>query len=357
MKTKKLNGLTIYLTNDCNLRCKHCWVSGGTKKQYLKRDYILERIDEAVSLGIKDFLLTGGEPFLHGDISSIIEHILNHDGVGLSIETNSLCINNEHIRILTKYSSRVNVAVSIDGSTAEIHDNIRGLRGAFEKTIDKIRILATIGCLDQCIMAISKTNYFDIENTIELCVELGAKALRILPVQPCGRGRDMDSQESLISLTERIELFKKIQNLKEKYNSKISVNMPIPPAFLPLYQVRNYKNECSFCHRLTILANGRYSLCGIGEADEDFQFGKSYETCIYDCWTKNNKIKQIFESVETKLIKPCSMCIFRHICKGFCMANAFKFPFKDGFGYNFCVEAYKKGMFPVKYIERGEKND
>lgn len=356
MNKNELSGFTIYLTNDCNLRCKHCWISGGQKADYLDYKLIQKRVSEAVEMGVKYFLLTGGEPFMHPDIDNIISHIVSQEGVFLSVETNATMIHDEQIRQLAKYNDRVKLIASVDASSSKIHDEIRGITGAFDITINTVKKLVKNGLLEQCIMAVSKINVDDIENTIRLCISNGVKYLRVLPVQPCGRGELMSEESVTFSVQEQIHFYEKVQLLAQEYQDDIKVRTPVPPAFLKLSKIKHYQNECSFCNRLTLLANGRYSMCGIGEAHSDYQFGIPYSTSVYDCWNNNDRVQEIFNNIHNNYKIPCSICIYKSLCKGFCQATAVQLPFVKENSYRFCEEAYKLGLFPKNALKNRRKD-
>ena len=349
MNKNKLCGFTLYLTNDCNLRCSHCWVSGGEKADYLPIESIKKRADEAYSLGVRSFLLTGGEPFIHPNIMDIISYIASKDDVSLHIETNGTIISDEQITVLAKYAD-IQLSVSVDAATPIIHDKIRGVQGAFDVTIATVEKLVKSNLLAQCIMAVSKLNCNQVEDTILLCISLGVSHIRILPVQPCGRGEDLAKNSISFNVEEQIEFYKRQQELKNKYHNQIVVRTPIPPAFLELSEVKCYQNECSFCNRLTLLPNERYSMCGIGEAHEDYQFGQPGITSVNDCWNKDKRVEQILNYSLTDYKMPCSVCIYKNLCKGFCRAVAIQFPFVEIESYRFCAAAFKKGLFPKKCI-------
>jgi sulfatase maturation enzyme AslB (radical SAM superfamily) len=60
-----LNGVTIYLTYACSLRCIHCYLSAGKPlDDELKVDEWLIIIDKLRELGVKFIYLLGGKPTL-----------------------------------------------------------------------------------------------------------------------------------------------------------------------------------------------------------------------------------------------------------------------------------------------------
>ena len=89
---------TIYFnaTQHCNLLCKHCWLSPPFVKDknayadMAKDDLTLEEmkpaIKEALGLGLTGIKLTGGEPFLRGDLIDFITFFYEK-GLEIQIET------------------------------------------------------------------------------------------------------------------------------------------------------------------------------------------------------------------------------------------------------------------------------
>ena len=73
----RLADVYLFVTNDCNLRCTHCYVSSGdyVPPREMATDEIFGLIDQARDLGATRFLVTGGEPFMVRDIYDIIRHI------------------------------------------------------------------------------------------------------------------------------------------------------------------------------------------------------------------------------------------------------------------------------------------
>ncbi|MCL5807646.1 MAG: 4Fe-4S cluster-binding domain-containing protein, partial [Deltaproteobacteria bacterium] len=68
-----LNELYFYLTDACNLACRHCWL----EPRYCPEEKAISVIDPALftaildqaePLGMKGVKLTGGEPLLHPQI-------------------------------------------------------------------------------------------------------------------------------------------------------------------------------------------------------------------------------------------------------------------------------------------------
>lgn len=69
--------IRIEVTGRCNLRCVHCHAADRSAPEVVSRELttqeILKIISEASEMGIDEFELIGGEPFMHPKIFRIID--------------------------------------------------------------------------------------------------------------------------------------------------------------------------------------------------------------------------------------------------------------------------------------------
>lgn len=74
---RQLIGMTIHITEKCNFSCRHCYMSSnpGVNNQ-LEKGYIFSVIDQFNNqkYHTTGVLISGGEPFLHRDLDSIIKY-------------------------------------------------------------------------------------------------------------------------------------------------------------------------------------------------------------------------------------------------------------------------------------------
>ena len=140
--------IIFFITNRCNSRCKHCfnWKVLNAEMNELSLEEI-EKISK--NLGeFPDLLLSGGEPFLRRDLADLCYIFYsNNKIVNLAIPTNSLLpetIRDKTIEILEKCKGiNLTLNLSLDG-LKETHENIRGVKGNFEKVFENIKGLTKI---------------------------------------------------------------------------------------------------------------------------------------------------------------------------------------------------------------------
>ena len=89
-----LNQIYFYLTDGCNLRCRHCSIAPeyqteGKAAAALDLELFRHIVDQAKPLGLSSVKLSGGEPLIHPQISEILDYLWGQD-LRLSIETNGI---------------------------------------------------------------------------------------------------------------------------------------------------------------------------------------------------------------------------------------------------------------------------
>jgi MoaA/NifB/PqqE/SkfB family radical SAM enzyme len=141
--------LTYAVTTRCNSRCIHClsWQEKPTNE--LSLDEITRFARANPHWSWIDF--TGGEPTLRDDFVDIVDTFLENNPqlVFVHFPTNGL--QTDRVvdicnRLLALSPPRLVVTVSIDGPS-EVHDQIRGVKGGFNKACQTLAALYQIGKL------------------------------------------------------------------------------------------------------------------------------------------------------------------------------------------------------------------
>ena len=132
--------LFIDITDECNLKCKHCLDEHLNSNNYLDVDTIKMIADECSKLGIFNVKLGGGEPLLHPDFFEIV-HIFREKDIFLSMSSNGYFVNAEVAKSLAE--NKVRTTISIEGSE-KIDSLIRG-EGHFAVAVKALRLLKQYG--------------------------------------------------------------------------------------------------------------------------------------------------------------------------------------------------------------------
>lgn len=135
----------------CNLECSHCFISCSPKNDsfgYLSLSTVRRYLQESVSLGVKEYYFTGGEPFLNKEMIEILCETLRYGPA--TVLTNGTVLKEEWLQRLRAAEDgsgfSLEFRVSIDGPTPEINDPIRG-RNTFDRAMKGVEKLVAAGFL------------------------------------------------------------------------------------------------------------------------------------------------------------------------------------------------------------------
>jgi molybdenum cofactor biosynthesis enzyme MoaA len=135
----------------CNLACRHCFISCSPHNHsfgFLDLDTVRRFLDESVRLGVKEYYFTGGEPFLHRQMTEMLELTLQYGPA--SVLTNGTIFKDQWLARLARAEAEslfsLEFRVSIDGFTAADNDAVRGA-GTFERALHGVRQLLAHGFL------------------------------------------------------------------------------------------------------------------------------------------------------------------------------------------------------------------
>ncbi len=174
--------VTFAVTYRCNSKCIICniWERGIKDNPELNLDEIKGFFSNNPLLkNLKKINITGGEPFLRRDLAEMTVFFLDEfPAVDIDLQTNGLSTNhilNTLREIFDRTEdSKLNLSISLD-ALGPLNDEIRGIDGAYNKTIETIEALLTLK--ERLNLSISFTltplNYREIERVKEYAENLG----------------------------------------------------------------------------------------------------------------------------------------------------------------------------------------
>ena len=134
---------------------------------------------------------TGGEPFLHEDILTLIDLALERGALG--ILTNGMLIDDAMAQALAKRFRtapyNLEIRVSLDGATRDENDKVRG-KGVFDKACEGIRNMAKHGL--EPILAVTTLDDSELtqQRFADLLCSLGETRPRVKWIPPFRIGRE-----------------------------------------------------------------------------------------------------------------------------------------------------------------------
>ena len=189
LRTDRLAEVWFHITNRCNLRCSHClFVSGPEDSTELPAERICTLATEAAELGCRVFALTGGEPLVHAEITTIVDHLLAIDGANVVILTNGTLLRRHAEALAGRWRGRVHLQISLDG-LPDAHDAIRGL-GAFAALTDELAWLGENEIPFTISTCVVRSNVAAMPEIVRMAASLGASNVHFMWYFVRGRGND-----------------------------------------------------------------------------------------------------------------------------------------------------------------------
>ena len=183
------------VTRSCMLACKHCRAA-AQRTPYpdeLTTDECFALLDNIASFAKPIIILTGGEPMLRPDIYDIAKYAGELDMRVVMAPCGALIDDESAAKILD--SGIRHISISLDGATAESHDEFRGVDGAFESSLRGIEAAKRAGLSFQVNTTITQDNLDEVEDILNLAIELGASVFNPFLLVPTGRGRELAHRE------------------------------------------------------------------------------------------------------------------------------------------------------------------
>ena len=210
------------VTDNCNLRCKHCYHFNG-KKEFKSKDEPLDvwrkRFNELHKAGVRFVIIVGGEPALRYDVLMLANEMFPVINV---ITNGTLKIPQEFDHLLF---------VSIDGKK-ERNDSIRG-DGIFSKVIENYsgdkRVIIN--------MTIKKDNYKELEDIVKIAKENNFRGV------VCNIFTPVVGKKSSLFITkeERKLIIDELRRVKSLYPNHFLLTKPM----IKWYE---FPNHVGFCH-------------------------------------------------------------------------------------------------------------
>lgn len=179
-------------TRACDLACRHCRAEAIPEPQpgELSTEEGLILLDEVAEMGTPICILSGGDPAKREDLCQLVAH---GDGLGMRMATIPAATPLLTRRLVSnlKDAGLAQMALSLDGPTAEIHDKFRGVQGAFQHTMRGAEWAREVQLPLQINTTFSSYNLDCFEQMAEIVGELGAVFWEVFFLVPTGRGREV----------------------------------------------------------------------------------------------------------------------------------------------------------------------
>lgn len=300
----------IHLTERCNLECRHCLYSCTKNTSYGELNSA-QWINFLKSLQQQKFfnaVLTGGEIFCYSDIDSLLEGIKDLR-IHFDILTNAMLINEHHAKILN--SPNISLAISMDGSTPEIHDYLRG-KGSFKILMNKIDLLSKEKVKKYLSVTVHAKNYQDLLNIIKYADENDCKGVSFTFLVEHGRAK----YNSELHLPRKLckSCVDSINEVKKDYRN-LNISFLDPLSGISNGKVR--RNGLISCtggtSHISITSDGYVYPCVYAFGYDNLNAGNIIYDSIESIW-KSPKFNLMRGGVHISEVEKCKDCSLVEYC-------------------------------------------
>jgi radical SAM protein with 4Fe4S-binding SPASM domain len=316
----------LFVTQRCNLKCKHCFVNADTRDTEGLTLFQLEGLlDQLRELKVPCIAVSGGEPFIRQDIIDILKAI-NDRGFALNITTNGTLLTPSIVQRIVDEGIKFRfVYVSIEGPK-EVHEFIRGPH-SFQRAIEGLKMLHKAGIKAGITATLNGLNIRRIAELEELALTLDAP-LGISLIKASGRAINYMGdlfQFSIQDLAIAREEINEMRNNRDVfiYCGELEDITSEDIALLTQLDVAKCGAGISTA---SVMHDGTVMSCPYMSDyfdDQGIRRGNVLESSFRDIWMDSPE----FRYVRTfRLNETCSQCSrYRVDCMGGCPANAYQF--------------------------------
>ncbi|PIE58944.1 MAG: radical SAM/SPASM domain-containing protein [Desulfobulbus propionicus] len=320
------------ITRRCNLKCVHCRsssetaIAGHPDFTFVEAKRILDDIH-----GYADpvMVLSGGEPLMREDVFDLAQYGTDL-GMRMCLATNGTLVTSQTCRAIKECGIKM-VSLSLDGASAAIHDDFRNQPGAFDGTMNAIRLFREHDIDFLVNSSFTRRNKNEVPRLYELVKSLGATAWYLFMIVPTGRGEDIMAE--LIPADEYEDILEWHYTM-EKEETDLLVRPTCAPQYYRIVLQKARKEGSRFKRRSLKFSTGGSKGCLAGQLICLIDVDKNVLPCSYFPLGAGNLDQQPFKEIwETSRLLldmrdfksykgACGRCEYVHVCGG-CRARAY----------------------------------
>jgi len=187
-------------TRACDLACVHCRAAAQPRRSQfeLTTEEGFQLIDEIATLQPRVFVITGGDPLKREDTFEMISYARER-GLEPSLTPSGTPLLTEAAIARMKRHGLARLALSLDASRAELHDDFRRVNGSFDLTLRAVRAARREQIPVQINTTVTRRTIDEIPRMVDLLSELGIAMWSVFFLVPTGRGKigDLVSPETV----------------------------------------------------------------------------------------------------------------------------------------------------------------
>jgi SynChlorMet cassette radical SAM/SPASM protein ScmE len=326
----------IAITGKCNLACQYCFYADEmAARTNLPTERWLSFFDELGRLGVMTVCLTGGEVFTRPDLFELIDGIIANR-MRYSLLSNGTMITEETLKQfeIGKRRQRLNsIQISVDGSSAEVHDLSRPK--SFGRALRGLKLLKEAGYPVTVRVTVNRHNVDDLENVARLLLdEVGLSSFSTNEAYACG-ATDRTEGNIILTPAQRKQAGEVLARLSNQYDQRIDA-LAGP---LVLAQELKTMDEMLASGQTSWSGRGTLSACGgvfskLGVMHDGtivpcnilstLTLGTIGIESLQDVWLNHPTMIAMRQRYEIPLssLETCKDCVYQGFCTGGCPAGA-----------------------------------
>jgi AdoMet-dependent heme synthase len=309
------------MTQACDQNCAYCRASAQPRRHPLELSTAeaFHLIDQIAEMRVPLFVLSGGDPLKRPDLLPIVQYACRR-GVRTSLTPSTTPLLVRDAILDLKKSGLMRLALSLDGSTAELHDTFRGVAGSYQRTLDAVGWCHEAGLPVQVNTTVSRRNFGDLDKMIELLSSLRVVLWSVFFLVPTGRAQLTD----LLSAEEHEQVFAKLYSASKRVKFHIKTTEGQHYRRYVLQQKARDRNGRSKEELITAAPKGVNDGKGfvfVSHTGEVYPSGFLPLSAGNVLWEPLSHIYQdssLFRSLRdsSQLKGKCGRCDFKDVCGG-----------------------------------------
>ncbi|MCV2888750.1 pyrroloquinoline quinone biosynthesis protein PqqE [Ruegeria aquimaris] len=268
------------LTHRCPLSCPYCSnpVEMVGRQSELATDVWADAFRQAAELGVLQLHLSGGEPASRPDLPELTR-AAHEAGLYTNLITSGIGLTPNRLDAL-EAAGLDHIQLSLQGTRADLADRIGGYKGGFARKMAVAQEIKARGIPLTLNAVMHRHNLDDLDRTIEMAVELGARRLEVACVQ--FHGWATRNRAALLPTREQTEATKrKVAEAEARLRGTLAFDF-VPPDYYS-----DFPKSCMGgwgSAGLNIAPDGKVLPCHAAETIPHLRFDRITERSLRDIW-------------------------------------------------------------------------
>jgi radical SAM protein with 4Fe4S-binding SPASM domain len=326
------------LTQTCNLRCVHCYTQSEAKcyPGELNTAQCKTVLDDLAEFHVPAVLFSGGEPLVRPDLFELAEHARGR-GLHVVLSTNGTLIDPATAQrfVDTKFAY---IGISLDSADPATHDQFRGVKGAFARTMAGFRHCKQAGQKVGLRLTLTRQTFQELHGIFDFIEANAIDRVCFYHLCPAGRGKSLmalstaESRQAIDVIIDRAADLAR----RGKRTEILTVDNACDGPYLYLRMLKEGHPRAQQVYDMLAWNGGARYSSGVGIGNIDFRGDiHADQFSMYRSFgnVKERKFSQVWQDVCDPIMAGlknrlpllqgrCATCRFKGVCGGSLRARA-----------------------------------